>query len=238
MTISAFIADDELFAREELKHQLSLYSDVELVGEAGNGIEALKQIKNLKPEVIFLDIEMPGIGGMELADLLQSESHYKPFIILVTAYEDYALKAFEYDILDYLLKPIDRKRFLTAISRVIKYSQSKKSYDRITAKKGSRIILIQKNEISYIYSDNSVVYINSKGHKYSTTYRTLDEVEKELDSSTFFRTHRSYIVNLKKVIELKQNTSGSIAVKVDEKSDFEIPVARSRVKEIKTIFNV
>jgi DNA-binding LytR/AlgR family response regulator len=238
MSVKAFIADDEVFAREELKHQLSIYSEIDIIGESDNGIDAINQIKQLKPDLLFLDIEMPGLRGIEIAEVLTSTPEYKPFIIIVTAYEDYALKAFEYDVVDYLLKPIDRKRFSTAMARVIKYSESKPEHNRITAKKGNRILLIQEEDISYVYSENTIVYIFSKGSTYSTTYRTLDDIEGDLSPKDFFRVHRSYIVNLKKVVELKQGSSGTIALKVDSVEDMEVPVARSKVKDIKSIFNV
>jgi len=238
MKLTAFIAEDEAFAREELKHQLSMCPEVVLVGESDNGIEAAKSIKELKPDLLFLDIEMPGMKGLDIMDSLSSVPSYKPFVIIVTAYDQYALKAFEYDVVDYLLKPIDTKRFSTAMSRVLKYFEATPKMQRITAKRGNRIILIPVDDISYISVEDSVVSIYSGGTIYSTTYRTLDDVEKELDANTFCRTHRGYIVNLKKVREIKQEDSGSLLLKIEDVKDVEIPVSRSKAKDVKAIFKL
>jgi two-component system, LytTR family, response regulator LytT len=237
MNISAFIAEDELFGREEIKHQLSVYPEVILVGETDNGIDAVKTIKELKPDLLFLDIEMPGLKGLEVVASLSSMPGYKPFVIIVTAYDHYAIKAFEYDVVDYLLKPIDTKRFSTAMGRVMRYFNTSSHIKRITAKRGNRIMLIPSEEISYVYMEDSIVYIISKGTSYSTTHRTLEDIQKELDEKDFFRTHRGYIVNLKKIREIKQEDSGVLLLKLED-SDEQIPVARSKAKELKSIFNL
>ncbi len=238
MRLSVFIAEDELFGREEIKHQLSVYNEVVVVGEAANGIDAVKSIKELHPDLIFLDIEMPGLKGIEVMDSISTIEDYKPFIIIITAYDQYALKAFEHDVVDYLLKPIDTKRFSTSMSRVLRYFDAKK-VNRISAKKGSRIFLIPVEDISCVAVEDTIVYIHSNGTAYSTTYRTLEEVEKELDSTNFFRTHRGFIVNLKKIREIKQVDNGGMNLKVDGVVEgLEIPVARSKAKEIKTIFKL
>ncbi|MEI6080329.1 MAG: LytTR family transcriptional regulator DNA-binding domain-containing protein [bacterium] len=237
MNISAFIAEDELFGREEIKHQLSTYSEVILVGEADNGIDAVKNIKELRPDLLFLDIEMPGIKGLEVIESLSSIPSYKPFIIIVTAYDSHALKAFEYDVVDYLLKPIDTKRFSTAMSRVLRYFNTSSHISRITAKRGNRIMLIPSEDISYVYMEDSIVYISSKGVAYSTTYRTLEDIQKELDSKDFFRTHRGFIVNLKKIREIKQEDSGGLLLKLED-TEGQVPVSRSRTKDLKAIFKL
>jgi len=237
MRLSAFIAEDELFGREEVKHQLSVYDEIVLVGEAANGIDAVKSIKELRPDLIFLDIEMPGLKGIEVLDSISSIDDYKPFVIIITAYEQYAVKAFEHDVVDYLLKPIDTKRFSTAMARVLRYFSSMKT-NRISAKKGSRVFLVPVEDISCVTVADTVVFIHSNGNSYSTTYRTLEEVEKELDSSNFFRTHRGFIVNLKKVREIKQADNGGMNLKVDGVENIDVPVSRARAKELKTIFKL
>lgn len=237
MRLSAFIAEDELFGREEIKHQLSVYNEVILVGEAANGIDAVKSIKELKPDLIFLDIEMPGLKGIEVLDSISAINGYKPFIIIITAYEQYALKAFEHDVVDYLLKPIDTKRFSTAMARVLRYFSSMQ-VKRISAKKGNRVFLIPVEDISCVAVEDTVVYIHSNNNSYSTTYRTLEEVEKELDSTDFFRAHRGFLVNLKKIREIKQADNGGMNLKVDGVENMEVPVSRAKAKDLKTIFKI
>ena len=238
MKISVFIAEDERFAREELKHQLSVYPELMLVGETDNGIEAVKIIKELKPDLIFLDIEMPGLKGIEVIAALSSDPSYKPFIVIVTAYESYAVKAFEYDVVDYLLKPVDTKRLATAMSRVLKYTSGQKHVNRIAAKRLNRFVLIPEEEISFVGVEDSVVFIRCGEEKYSTTYRTLDEIEKELDTKKFVRVHRGYIVNVKKVREIKNEDSGGLLLKIEDIKGEEIPVSRTNAKAFKSIFNI
>jgi DNA-binding LytR/AlgR family response regulator len=237
MDIMAFIAEDEHFGRDELKHQLGVYPEVKLLGECDNGLDAVRSIKELRPALIFLDIEMPGLKGTEVLDHIALIESYKPFIIIVTAYDNYAVKAFEHDVVDYLLKPIDSARFAKSMSRVLKYFGSIKRINRISAKKGSKIVLIPMEDISCIYMDNSTIYVASNDALYSTTYRTLDDVQKELDEKDFFRAHRGYIVNLKKVRELKQADSGTMLVSL-EGFGKEVPVSRSRAKELKSFFKL
>ncbi|MEI6092630.1 MAG: LytTR family transcriptional regulator DNA-binding domain-containing protein [bacterium] len=237
MNLSAFIAEDEVFGREELKHHLSVYPELILLGESDNGIDAVKNIKELRPDLLFLDIEMPGLNGLQVIESLSSIPNYKPFIIIVTAYDNHAVKAFEYDVVDYLLKPIDTKRFSSAMSRVLKYFSATARIDRITAKRGSRIMLIPFEDISYVYMENSIVYISSKGVVYSTTYRTMEDIHKELGNRDFFRTHRGFIVNLKKIREIKQEDSGVLLLKLED-TDVQVPVARAKAKDLKSFFNL
>ncbi len=238
MKISVFIAEDERFAREELKHQLSAYPELMIVGEAENGIEAVKTIKEILPDVLFLDIEMPGLKGIEVIEALSSIPSYKPFIIIVTAYDSHAVKAFEYDVVDYLLKPVDTKRLATAMSRVLKYSSGQKHVNRIAAKRLNRFVLIPEEEISFVGVEDTVVFIRCGDEKYSTTYRTLDEIEKDLDSTKFVRVHRGYIVNIKKVREIKNEDSGGLLLKIEDVKGEEIPVSRTNAKSFKSIFKL
>ncbi|HOW16295.1 MAG TPA: response regulator [bacterium] len=236
--VSVLIADDERFAREELKHQLSVYPELLLVGEADNGIEAVKTIKELRPDLLFLDIEMPGLKGIEVIEALSSMPDYRPFIVIVTAYENYAVKAFEYDVLDYLLKPVDTKRLATTMSRVLKYTSGQQCINRIAAKRLNRMVLIPEEEISFVGVEDSVVYIKCGIEKYSTTYRTLDDIEKDLDNKKFVRVHRAYIVNIKKVREIKNEDSGGLLLRLEDVQAEEIPVSRTNAKAFKSIFKL
>ena len=236
--VSVLIADDERFAREELKHQLSVYPELLLIGEADNGIEAVKTIKELRPDLLFLDIEMPGLKGIEVIEALSSMPDYRPFIVIVTAYESYAVKAFEYDVLDYLLKPVDTKRLANTMSRVLKYTSGQQRINRIAAKRLNRMVLIPEEEISFVGVEDSVVYIKCGAEKYSTTYRTLDDIEKDLDNKKFVRVHRAYIVNIKKVREIKNEDSGGLLLRLEDVQTEEIPVSRTNAKAFKSIFNI
>jgi len=236
LSIKTVIIDDEPFAREEIKHLLSYYKEFNIEYEISNGIDAIKIIIDIKPELIFMDIEMPGLKGIEVAELLHSENLYKPYIVFVTAYQNFAVDAFKYDIKDYLLKPIEPKRFTFCVSKIIKHFENKTN--NIIAKTANKTTIIKQEEISFINIEEGVVYINIADKAYSTNYRTLDDLEKRLDISVFFRTHRSYIVNINKIREVKQSNSGNLSLKIIDNSVKEIPIARTKVKEFKNLFNI
>lgn len=238
MILKTIIIDDEEFAREELKHQLSIYPDFEIVSEAVNGTDAIQKVKDLKPDLIFMDIEMPGLKGIEVAEMLFNDSAYNPFIVIVTAYHNFAIDAFKYDVKDYLLKPIEPKRFSLTISKVLKHFESKNVFDSIVARSSNKSTIIKTNEISFITVENSVIFIYLADKPYSTTFRTLDEIEKILDPNIFVRTHRGYIVNIKKVREVKQLNSGNLSLKITDNDAKEIPVSRTKVKDIKCLLKL
>lgn len=238
MILKTIIIDDEEFAREELKHQLSIYPDFEIIAEAVNGTEAIQKIKDLKPDLVFMDIEMPGLKGIEVAEMLFNDAVYNPFIVIVTAYQNFAIEAFKYDIKDYLLKPIDPKRFSLTASKVIKHFESKNIFDSIVARSSNKSTIIKTSEITYITVEDSIIFIYSKDKPYSTTFRTLDDIEKVLDPKIFFRTHRAYIVNIEKVREVKQLNSGNLSLKISDNDAKEIPVSRAKVKDIKYLLRL
>lgn len=238
MILKTIIIDDEEFAREELKHQLSIYQDFEIIAEAVNGTDAIQKIKDLKPDLIFMDIEIPGLKGIEVAEMLFNDPVYMPFIVIVTAYHNFAIDAFKYDVKDYLLKPIEPKRFSLTASKIIKHFENKNIFDSIVAKSSNKSTIIKTSEISYITVEDSVIFIYSSNKPYSTTFRTLDDIEKVLDPNLFIRTHRAYIVNINKVREVKQLSSGNLSLKISDIDVKEIPVSRAKVKYIKYLLRL
>jgi len=238
MSIKTIIIDDESFAREEIKHLLSYYNDFIIESEASNGIEAIKLIKNIKPDLIFMDIEMPGLKGIDIAELLYNDNLYKPYIVFITAYQNFAVEAFKYDIKDYLLKPIEPKRFTLCINKIISFFGTKFLEKTIIAKSSNKTTIIKQDEISFINIEEGVVYINTADKAYSTSYRTLDDLEKLLNASVFFRAHRSFIVNINKIREVKQSNTGILSLKIIDNNAKEIPVARSKVKDFKNLFKI
>ena len=239
MPIRTILVDDEEFAREELKHQLSIYNNFEICDEAVNGLDAIRKINELKPDLIFMDIEMPGLKGIDVVELIHADDSYSPFIVFVTAYNTFAIDAFKYDVKDYLLKPIDPRRFSLTISKIIKYFEKTSVYEKnIIAKSGSRSTIIKHDDILFISVENTVVSIFASAKFYATTYRTLDEFEKILDPSIFVRTHRTYIINVEKIKEIKQVQSGLLSLKISGYDDKEIPVSRAKVKELKRILKI
>lgn len=202
--IKVVLIDDEPLALEILKEYLSEHLDIEIVGEANNGFDGFKIIQNLKPELIFLDVQMPKLSGFEMLELLDE----KPSVIFTTAFDQYAVKAFEYFAVDYLLKPISKTRFETAISKFKNTNQqlSKSETDsesitydiprdRIVVKENGKLEIIYFDKICFFEANDDYINIYTELKSYKKKI-TLSKVEQFLNPSKFVKTHRSYILNL------------------------------------------
>ncbi|UWG96950.1 LytTR family DNA-binding domain-containing protein [Dehalobacter sp. DCM] len=273
MKIKALIVDDESPARKELRYLLKPIEDVLIVGEAENALEAMELIENVDYSVIFLDINMPGLNGIELARKL-SNSPDPPAVIFTTAHEEFAFDAFSVHAYDYLLKPVHPKRLdealntvrkrLKPVSQAPKVSKpplppipspsptvipdSKVESDKddatevrplevIAAENNGKTILIRPEEIIYISTDKDNVYVKTEGEFLLTRY-TLRELESRLDQKTFFRTHRCYLVNIKKMRELIPYFNGTYTVVVQDKEKSEVPVSRTQARKLKDILGI
>ena len=236
--IKAFIVDDEPLAREVVKRHLQKYTDIVLVGEASDGFEALKLIPEAKPDLLFLDIQMPKISGFELLELL-SET---PSVIFTTAFDEFALKAFEVNALDYLLKPFSEERFDSAISKKRNAEltgELKKDIplqiiheqNRIVVKDGTEIKIIPINEVDYIeaYDDYVKIY---QGKKYILKKQTMNHFEQVLPKDQFIRIHRSYILNVNQLTKIESYEKNSYVAIL--KSGTSIPISRSSYGELKS----
>ncbi|AEA42887.1 LytR/AlgR family response regulator transcription factor [Fluviicola taffensis] len=235
--IKAFIVDDEQLAREIVKKRLLKYDDIVLVGEANDGFEALKLIPELKPDLLFLDIQMPKINGFELLELL-SET---PAVIFTTAFDEYALKAFEVNALDYLLKPFSEERFDAAIAKKKQASTNENlknetplqiihEQNRIVVKDGSEIKIIPIQDVDYIeaYDDYVKIY---QGKKYILKKQTMNHFEQVLPRNQFVRIHRSYILNVNQLTKIESYEKNSYVAIL--KSGTSIPISRSSYSDLK-----
>ena len=253
MKMRALLVDDESPARKELRYLLQSFEDVQIVGEAENALEAKELIDNVNYSVIFLDINMPGLNGIELAQQL-SERTDPPAIIFTTAHEEYAFDAFNVHAYDYLLKPIHPKRLEEAIRTVrerkklncpqpARTTPNKKEHadmrqlEVIPAEQNSKTILIRPEEIIYISTDKDNVLIKTENESYLTRF-TLRELEARLDSRSFFRTHRCYLVNIRKMRELIPYFNGTYTVVVQDKEKSEVPVSRTQARKLKEILGI
>ncbi len=236
--IKAFIVDDEPLAREVVKKHLQKYSDITLVGEASDGFEALKLIPELKPDLLFLDIQMPKISGFELLELL-SEA---PSVIFTTAFDEFALKAFEVNALDYLLKPFSEERFDAAVSKKRNSELNGNSktevplqiiheQNRIVVKDGTEIKIIPIQDVDYIeaYDDYVKIY---QGKKYILKKQTMNHFEKVLPKDQFIRIHRSYILNVNQLTKIESYEKNSYVAIL--KSGTSIPISRSSYSDLKS----
>jgi two-component system, LytTR family, response regulator len=220
MKLKAIIVDDEPLAREIVKRYLSERQDVELIEECADGFLALKAIRELMPDLVFLDIQMPKLDGFELLEVLE----YKPEIIFATAYDQFAIRAFEMNAVDYLLKPFSKERFDASVAKAINrieaksgilpaaidrlqehYDTSRGTIDRVVTRLGSKVTVIAVDKIWYFESQDDYVMIYSElGHHLKE--KTMKYFEEHLPSDTFIRIHRSYIINLSQISAIEPYT--------------------------------
>jgi two-component system LytT family response regulator len=232
---STIIVDDEPLGRKMIKEYLQDFPEIKIVGECKNGKQAVKAINEDKPDLVFLDIRMPGMDGFEVLEHIDP----MPRIIFTTAYDDYALKAFEVNAADYLLKPYDRKRFSEAIQKVIDRSttssdeverilrvlhQSREPEDypkRVFVRLGRKIISVQLQDISWIeaYGDYTQLHTNSGTHLCNLSMNAL---EQRLDSNQFLRVHRSYIIATNSIDHLEGDGEGGYTAFLKDKSEVKV----------------
>ncbi len=244
--IETLLVDDEELARRELREILSAESDIKIVGEAANGLEAVKAISELRPALVFMDIEMPGLNGLEVAASLSDA----PVLVFITAYDQYAINAFEVNALDYLLKPLIENRvhktlervrhnlqnqdhnYLEALQKLLTTLQGKKtSYiSRIAVQKGNRIILVNVHDISYITVEDKLVFVHTGAGRFLIN-KTVYEIAQNLSAEGFFQINRSMIINLEYLVEIIPWFSGTYKLKLHDGK--ELPLSRERAPRLK-----
>ncbi|MBC5636400.1 response regulator transcription factor [Ornithinibacillus sp. BX22] len=247
MNIRTMIAEDEMMARKELLYLLKDEKDFILTPHAETGEQLIELYTEHKPDVIFLDVEMPGFTGVEAAKYISEQAgDEKPLFIFTTAYDEYALDAFEIEAVDYLLKPYDEVRFKKAVARirksVVKKVQDGKQEVKTTTSKllvddGERMVVLAPDSIFYAVPNNRQLEIHTED-KVIMSKMTLQELEDKLSGHQFFRAHRSYLVNLNHVLEITPWFNGTSNLTLKDKSRTVIPVSRSASKSILNTFQV
>ena len=261
--LRAVLVDDEPLARDELGFLLGQVGGIEIIGQAGNGVEALNTIDRMHPDLVFLDVQMPGLTGFEVARRMldtQAPSH----IIFVTAYDRHAIEAFEVNAVDYLLKPVDPARLEVALDRArrriatdrrstdtgtaaVSSAELEKGLERIVRlvserqsrreqlaiKVGERFVLVQADEIIYASLADETITVVTGHHRGVSNYRTLDELHERLDSSTFWRVHRSHLVNINKIKEIVPWFSRNYILRMKDEKSTEIPVSRTQTRRLR-----
>src|SRR5262245_2210189 len=255
MDLRAVLVDDEQLARDELGYLLGQIGGVEVLGQAGNGIEALSAIERLRPDVVFLDVQMPGLTGFEVARRMvdaRTASH----IIFVTASDQHATEECEVNAFDDLLRPVDQARLEVALERarrrvdtdrtaggasindqlekivqLVAERQSRR--ERLAVKVGERFLLVQAEEIIYAsLADEGITVVTSQ-HTGVSNYRTLDELHERLDGSVFWRVHRSHLVNINKIKEIVPWFSRNYILRMKDEKSTEIPVSRTQTRRLR-----
>ena len=229
--LKALVVDDEAPARSELRFLLAEAGGVEVVGEASSAIEAMQLIKAFPYDVIFLDIDMPSLSGMQLAEVLAGLSK-PPAIVFVTAHSEHAVKAFEVAAADYLVKPVEIDRLRLAIGRLSAAEQQAERVERIPVEKAGRKILVNVGEIFYVMAKDDYSYLHTDSERYLSTI-SLAQLESRLEPSGFFRVHRRYLVNLDRVKEVVPMYGGTLLLTLRDSAGTQVPVSRRRVPSLR-----
>ncbi|MGP4073994.1 LytR/AlgR family response regulator transcription factor [Piscibacillus sp. B03] len=236
MGIQVLIAEDERLAREELVFLLEQETDVELCPTAENGEQLLTYYREYAPDVLFLDIHMPGLNGIEAADAIRGESGSKqPLIVFTTAYDHYAVQAFELQATDYLLKPFNQERFSETMQRVRralhnKKSESKQKLDKLVISTDEKMVVLNPHDIGYVERIDRTLKIYTLNNDVVKTKMTLKELEEKLEAYPFYRPHRSYLVNLDAIEEITPWFNGAYNIVVRDHNKSTIPVSRTAAK--------
>ena len=252
--LTAVVVDDEQLAREELCYLLGRHDGVEVVAQAGNGIEALDVVDEHGPDVVLLDVQMPGLTGFEVARRL-AESGTESQIVFVTAYDQHAIEAFEVNAVDYLLKPVEAGRLATALQRVRTRIDSARALNKprgeeldkllqalsdrngrreqLALKVGDRFLLVQADEVVHASVEDEVITVVTNSLSGTSNYRTLDELQNRLDPAVFWRVHRSHLVNINKIKEIVPWFSRNYLLRMKDTKGTEIPVSRAQTKRLR-----
>jgi two-component system response regulator LytT len=290
MTLKALIVDDEQLARDELQYLLSSIDDVEVVAQGKNGIEAIALVPRLEPDVVFLDVQMPGLDGFAVLRKLLEKTGPEtlPQIIFATAFDKYAVRAFEVNAVDYLLKPFDRVRLEQALDRVRARLQNPalqnstlqnpaqtgpdlpasthraptlsreqvdslirlieqqsgavpnngRSSSKIVVQAGTRMLLVDQKELCFAAIDEGVISISTPTIEGQSKCRTLEELLELLDPQTFWRAHRSYVVNINHIKEVVPWFKSSYQLRMNDRKNTEIPVSRAQTRRLRELFKL
>jgi len=238
MSIRVMIAEDERLAREELEYLLRQEKDIEICASVGNGRLLLEELRKQKPDVIFLDIEMPEMTGTAVAKELAKQATPIPHIIFTTAYEEYAIEAFGLSAIDYLLKPYSHERLQQSISRIRKMVQppianqdKEKRITNLLLEDGEKLIVVKPESIYYAMKDDRYVMVYTDSRVIQTKLSLVD-LEEKLVGYPFVRSHRSYLVNLDYVKEVETWFNGTYNIILKGKEDVKIPVSRAAAKDV------
>jgi two-component system response regulator LytT len=277
MTISALIIDDEQLARDELKYLLGSVGGVDVVAEGSNGIEAVDLIEEYRPDLVFLDVQMPGLDGFAVIQRLMErnrklasagrETEPLPQFVFATAYDQYAVRAFDVNAVDYLLKPFDQTRVQQAVERVRGRMPAEAANGagmatdkpiesqldallrllnrpqgaqpaKLIVQAQSRLLLIDQAEICYAAIDEGVIRVATQSFEGHSKCRTLEELLELLDPALFWRAHRGFVVNINHIREVVPWFKSSYQLRMNDKKQTEIPVSRAQTKRLRELFNL
>jgi two-component system response regulator LytT len=259
LSLSTVIVDDEQLARDELAYLLKNIGEVEIVAQGKNGLEAVNLIREHNPDLVFLDVQMPGLDGFGVIKKLLDKKIVLPKIVFSTAFDQYAVRAFEVNAVDYLLKPFDRKRVAQSVERarsmaetnspasdkldaLVRMLESQKPQaSKILLKAAGRLFLVNQKDICFASIEDgiiSVITTGPNGMEGQSNCRTLEELLDSLDPNLFWRAHRSFLVNINRIKEVVPWFKSSYQLRMDDKKQTEIPVSRAQTKRLRELFGL
>jgi two-component system LytT family response regulator/two-component system response regulator LytT len=254
-SLRTVVVDDEQLAREELCFLLQQVGGVDVIGQAGNGVEALRVIEEQQPDLVMLDVQMPGITGFEVARRVVQQG-FDLHLVFVTAFDQYALDAFEVNAVDYLLKPVEPERLATTVERVRRrlavdrpsqVAQTSEDLDRLlqrltertgrreqlAIKVDDRFLLVHADEVVHVSMEDEEIRVVTNSLSGTSNYRTLDELQARLDPAVFWRVHRSHLVNINRIKEIVPWFSRNYILKMKDGKGTEIPVSRAQTRRLR-----
>ncbi|MBV9303803.1 MAG: response regulator transcription factor [Acidobacteriaceae bacterium] len=253
-TISAIVVDDEQLARDELSYLLKQFPEIELLKTASNGLEALDLIAEFEPDVVFLDVQMPGLDGLSLIRKLREQDVALPYFVLATAFDQYAVEAFRVEAIDYLLKPVEKERLAESILRakraVDEREQAKQQQSgapeskmvpqrsKLLVKNNNRNLIVDAQDMIYATIDDGLITVVTSQFEGQSNYRTIEELQSNLDPNLFWRVHRSFLVNINRIREVIPWFKSSFQLKMDDKKQTEIPVSRIQTKRLRALLKL
>jgi two-component system response regulator LytT len=262
VSLRALIIDDEPLARQELQYLLERAGGVDVLAQGTNGIEAVELIRAHKPDLVFLDVQMPGLDGFGVLKKLLDRKVPLPQVVFATAFNQYAVRAFEVNAVDYLLKPFDRKRVMQTIEKaqarlvapvesaseakldallrlVEEQAQPQKANSgKVIVRAQSRLLLVDQREICFASIEEGTISVVTRTVEGHSNCRTLEELMDQLDPETFWRAHRSYVVNIQHIREVVPWFKSSYQLRMDDTQKTEIPVSRAQTKRLRELFNL
>jgi two-component system response regulator LytT len=263
MQINTIIVDDEKPAREELAYLLKGFPEINVIGQGKNGVDAFNLIKEHAPDLVFLDVQMPGLDGFGVLKRLVERKVRMPHVVFATAFDHYAVQAFDVNAVDYVLKPFDKSRISKAIHKARREIEAQTSpterLERLVNRLGAgqsvaakpssppvkvlvksqhRLLLVDAEDVIWAAIQDGDISVMSRDAEGSSNYRTLEELNAALDSDSFWRPHRSYLVNIHHIKEVVPWFKSSYILKMNDKKQTEVPVSRAQIKRMRELFKL
>ena len=256
-TLTTIVVDDEQLACDELSYLLKDFPEIEVIGTASNGLQAVELIRRLEPELVFLDVHMPGLDGLSVVRQLREQGEDLPHFIFVTAYEQHAVEAFRLKAMDYLLKPVEKGRLAETIEHAQRTIQEKKTLGpaeaggaaarpapapaprtKLLVRAQSRNFIVDANDVIYATIDNGLITLVTTTLEGHSNYRTIEDLQANLDREMFWRVHRSYLVNINRIKEVVPWFKSSYQLRMDDRKHTEIPVSRVQTRRLRELFKL